>query len=356
MRILDKYMPVILLAVAIILTTLILALSLKYLLPLVLGIIIAVLIDPIVNYLEGKITLDRGLIVIVVLTTIFCLVGYISTLIIGRFSFELGKLIISLPKHHVYYNMLFDKISSYLIYFSTRIPEEVLTYIQSNINHIISTIAGSLSNIYSFMVNKIGMVPNIFIQTLILFIFVFLFSYFLSKDKRRILNFITGILHDSLQEKIKTVQLELFLSFFRLIKAQIILVMISTFITVTGFYILKIDYALTLGIICGLLDMLPLVGPSLIFIPWLIFLFIIGEIYAGFKLLTLYVIIIVSRQVFQAKIIGRNLGIDPLLTLISIYLGIELYGVLGLFIGPLVVVIVRALTHSGIIPPLNKPN
>jgi sporulation integral membrane protein YtvI len=200
--------------------------------------------------------------------------------------------------------------------------------------------------------DKITMVPNLFVNIFVFLIFVFLFSYFFSKDKSKIKKFLMNILPDTLQEKIKKVQIELFLSFINMIKAQVILVMISTTITILGFYILKVDYALTLGLICGLLDILPLFGPSLIFIPWIIFSVIMGNISFAIGLLILYVIIIGSRQIFQAKIIGQNLGIDPLLTLVSIYLGIEIFGFMGLFIGPLVVVIMRALIHSGIIPPL----
>lgn len=93
---------------------------------------------------------------------------------------------------------------------------------------------------------------------------------------------------------------------------------------------------------------------SLIFIPWIIYLIIAGNANLAIGLLVLYIIIIGSRQILQAKVIGQNLGIDPLLTLVSIYLGIKLFGWKGLFVGPLVVVVVRALIHSGIIPPLYK--
>ena len=117
---------------------------------------------------------------------------------------------------------------------------------------------------------------------------------------------------------------------------------------------LNVDYALILGLICGILDFLPVFGPSLIFIPWIIICFIIGNIKLALGLFALYLIILGSRQIFQAKLVGKNLGIDPLVALLSIYLGIQFFGFIGLFIGPLVVVVVRALMHTGIIPPLNK--
>lgn len=354
MRIKTDYNPLIIFIFAVIVVALLIAIALKYFLPLIIGVFIAILVDPIVNFIEKKLRINRGFVVGVVLTLIFCLSGYIFTLVITRLTFELSKLIHALPNYYYYYNMIFDKINLYFIYFSSRIPDEILDYVKNNFNQILSIMTGYISKIYSFLMEKIAMLPNLFVNLFIFIIFIFLFSFFLSKDKSNILRFIKSILPDSLQEKVKKVQIEVFISFIRMIKAQIILVIISTTITILGFYILKVDYALTLGLICGLLDILPLLGPSIIFIPWIIFSVIMGNINFALGLLLLYVIMIGSRQIFQAKIIGQNLGIDPLLTLISLYLGIEVFGFWGLFIGPLVVVIVRALFHSGILPPLYK--
>lgn len=355
MKMKATYTPILFLLLAVTITSIIIVLAFKYFLPLVIGIVIAILIDPIVTYIERKIEFDRGTITVVVLSAIFCLMGYISLLVFARFTFELARLINFLPTQRSYFNTLIDNIYLFLLNFFAKIPEDVLAYLKANLNQILSTISGSLTNLYSFLVNKIGMVPNIFINVFVIIIFVFLFSYFLTKDKDKIMNVISSLLPEQLHEKVKSVQLELVFSFFRLIKAQMILVFVSTIITVLGLYTLRVDYALTLGIICGLLDIMPLFGPSLIFIPWIIYLIVVGNVNLAIGLLVLYIIIIGSRQMLQAKIIGQNLGIDPLLTLLSIYLGINLFGWKGLFVGPLVVVIVRALLHSGIIPPLNKP-
>jgi sporulation integral membrane protein YtvI len=348
------YKPLLYLGLAIIIVTMLISVTIEYLFPFVAGILIAVMIEPVVDAMEKKVKLDRGVAVTTILIAIFCLLVYFSTVIATRLTFELGKLIKTLPHYNNYYNMAFDKISSYFFYFSSKIPEEVLNYFKTNLDQVFSTMSGFLSTFYSSLMNKVSMVPNMFLDLFIFLIFTFLFSYFLSKDKEKIIKFLGCVMPLSLQEKVKKVQLELFISFLRLVKAQIILVIITTAITILGFYALKVDYAMTLGLLCGLLDILPLFGPSLIFIPWIIFSAIVGNISFAVGLLVLYVITIGSRQILQAKVIGYNLGIDPLLTLFSIYLGIKVFGFTGLFIGPLTVVIVRALIHSGIIPPLVK--
>lgn len=354
MKIKGAYTPLLLLLLAVAITSAIIVLAFRYFLPLVFGIIIAILIDPIVSYLERKLDFDRGVITAVVLAAIFCLIGYISILVIARFTFELTRFVHFLPTQMRHFNALIDNVYPYFLNFFAKIPEDIIAYLKANLNQILYTITGSLTNLSSFLGNKVGMVPNLFVNMLVIIIFVFLFSYFLTKDKDKIIRVVKSLFPEQLHAKVKSVQLELVFSFFRLIKAQIILVLISTAITVLGFYILRVEYALTLGIICGLLDIMPLFGPSLIFIPWITFLLMVGKINLAIGLLVLYIIVLGSRQILQAKIVGRNLGIDPLLTLLSIYLGINLFGWKGLFIGPLVVVIVRALIHSGIIPPINK--
>jgi len=348
--------PLVLLILAVIVSSLSLALALKYLLPLIIGIAIAFLIEPAVSFLERKTKLDRSIVSGFVVITIFVLTGYIIILIIRRLTFELSGLIRSLPNYNYYYEMIIDKLSSYLFYYSTKIPEELLIYLKTNLREILSTLTGVISNIYSLLMKQVGVVPHLIIDVIIIVIFTFLFSYFISKEKNTIMKVVKNLVSKTLQDKIKILQMELILSFFRLLKAQIFLVLITTFITIIGFYILRVKYALTIGIICGILDILPLFGPSLIFIPWIIFSLIMGNIKFTMGLLALYVITIVSRQILQAKVIGANLGLHPILTLTSIYLGVQIFGFAGLFIGPLVVVIVKTLIQSGIIPPIFKSN
>ena len=144
MKIKDKYSPILLLSLAVIITSAVIVLSIKHLLPLVLGILISILIDPVVSYIERKLDFDRGVITAVVLAAIFCLVGYISLLIVGRFTFELARFIHFLPTQMNKINALIDKFYPYLLNFFAKIPEDVLAYLKANLNQILYTITGSL--------------------------------------------------------------------------------------------------------------------------------------------------------------------------------------------------------------------
>lgn len=346
--------PFFLLIVTVIISSISIALAIRYLLPIIIGIVIAIMIEPIVSFVERKTKLSRDFASGFVVISIFVISGYVVTEILSRLTLELSGLIRNIPNYNYYYEMIIENLSTYLLYYSTKIPDDILMFLKNNIKEILATLTGVLTNIYSLLMKQVGAVPYLLTDILILVIFTFLFSYLISKEKNKIIRTARNLLSDTLQDKIKALQMELILSFFRLLKAQIFLVLITTFITILGFYILKIKYSMTLGIICGILDIMPLFGPSLIFITMIIFSLIMGNIKFAMGLTLLYIITIVTRQVLQAKVIGDRLGIDPILTLTSIYLGIKVFGFMGLFIGPLVVVIIRTLIQSGIIPPISK--
>ncbi|TYP54280.1 sporulation integral membrane protein YtvI [Thermosediminibacter litoriperuensis] len=342
------YKPLVYLGLTIVVVSIVIAIVLRYLLPFAVGMVIALMIDPIVNRIESKLRIGRGIVVMLVLTAIFSALGYLTILAISRLTFELGKLINILPNYTDYLSAILSDIGSFMFSISDIIPQAVLDYLLKNWGQIITYLTGFLSNFYTFLVEKLVLIPSL----LVFLIFTFLSSYFFAKDKKRIIKSMRKILPQNWHKKLENMQLELFMSVVGLIKAQIILVMISTIITIAGFYILKVDYALTLGIICGILDILPIFGPSIIFIPWAVFSAIVGNIKFAIALIVLYLVVVGSRQVLQAKVIGTHLGLNPIVALISIYVGIKVFGFLGLFIGPMVAVIVRAVIQSGFIPPL----
>src|SRR5690606_5790957 len=125
------------------------------------------------------------------------------------------------------------------------------------------------------------------------------------------------------------------------LRAQIILMLITMGQTLVGLYVLGVDYTLLLTLIVGFLDLLPVLGPGLIFVPWCVLAFLLGNLRLAVSLLILYGIISVVRQLIQPKIVGDSIGIHPLETLVSLYVGLKVLGVAGLILGPILVVIIK---------------
>lgn len=129
----------------------------------------------------------------------------------------------------------------------------------------------------------------------------------------------------------------------KIVTIELILVLITTLVTILGFVLLRIKNALLLGIICGILDLLPYVGTILIFIPLILYKISCKQYIVAFGLLFLYILLQVQRQILEAKYLGKNIGIHPLLIILSLYVGMKLFGVIGIFMGPLYIILTKEL-------------
>jgi sporulation integral membrane protein YtvI len=134
------------------------------------------------------------------------------------------------------------------------------------------------------------------------------------------------------------------------LRSQLIIMVIIAFISVLGLTILKNEYALLAGIIIALMDALPILGSGLIYIPWSIIMLINGNIYAAAILITTFLICQIIREILEPKLIGSCIGIKPLFTIISMYVGVKLFSIAGFILGPvgltIIVTIVKALNEK----------
>lgn len=115
------------------------------------------------------------------------------------------------------------------------------------------------------------------------------------------------------------------------------------------FGIYNSGYIVAISIIIALIDIFPVLGTGTILIPWSIFSFISGNIGLGIGLIVLYAVISVLRQIIEPKLVSMNIGIHPVFTLLGMYLGAQLFGVLGIFILPITFFLVKALNDEGIV-------
>lgn len=125
------------------------------------------------------------------------------------------------------------------------------------------------------------------------------------------------------------------------LKAQFILILVIMAICVTGFYCIGISTPIFLGVLTGILDALPFIGTGIVLIPTSILFFLEEEIVKGVVCLFLYVICVAVRELLEPRLVGKGLGIFPVVLLISIYAGMKLFGVAGIIKGPLGVVLYK---------------
>ena len=124
------------------------------------------------------------------------------------------------------------------------------------------------------------------------------------------------------------------------LRSQLIIMSIVAIISVLGLMLLKNEYALLAGLIIALMDALPILGSGIIYVPWSIIMLAGGNIFAAAILVTTFLVCQILREILEPKLIGNRIGIKPLFTLISIYVGVNLFSVAGFFLGPIGLIII----------------
>ena len=124
-------------------------------------------------------------------------------------------------------------------------------------------------------------------------------------------------------------------------KTQLLLLAATIAICMAGLFLLGNPYYGLLGLVIGVLDALPFIGTGTVFFPWALVCFFNGHAGKGFGLLGIYLASYLLRQVVEAKMMGKQAGLSPFLTLAAVYVGLQLFGILGVVLGPLAFLIIR---------------
>lgn len=128
------------------------------------------------------------------------------------------------------------------------------------------------------------------------------------------------------------------------LKAQLKIMGIVSIICIVGLWILRTKYAIGIGILVGICDAFPFLGTGTVFVPWALITILLGEYGKAAGYLVLYLICTFTRQVLEPKFVGKGLGVPPLAVLMSIYIGLQLYGVSGVILGPVSALIIYEIS------------
>lgn len=324
---------------------------LKTLSPFIIATIFAMIIEPQVRFLQTKLKINRKSASLIALILSLIVFGSILTLAIYKIIIELIILSNAIPEF--FKNIDMDNEFKYLtwltqnFYFS--IPKDTTYLLENKLNETFNSISGFITNfitaILGFVLGFIKVLP----QSLIFIIITIISTYFISSDKYVIKEFVLRQISRESLDKIQNLKNDLFLALIGFVKAQIIIMLISIILALTGFTVLGIEYAFVMSLIIGLAELLPVIGTGLIFTPWIIFNLYNGNLYVGIGLIAVFLLGVITRQIIEPKIIGKQIGLYPLLTLISIYAGLEVFGVFGMILGPILFIVLKSLNKSKVI-------
>ncbi|TCP69056.1 sporulation integral membrane protein YtvI [Baia soyae] len=335
-------------------------LTLTYSLPLVypflIAWLIAIFLEPSIRWLERRIRLPRWAGVLIMLIFLLSIVFSTIIFLVAELVQELAKLADFLPKIlNQFGQQLLDPFSRDGSSMN-KIVETIQTYLAKNPTHQkgiedsirenLGVVTGKITQTITDILTGIGTFLSNLPFLLTVLVFVTLATFFISLDLHKIKNRSTKFIPVKVRSAGGIVFEDIRKALFGFVRAQATLISISGLIMLVGLLILGVKYPFTLAVVITIVDLLPYLGVGAVVIPWIIYLFLVGDVELAIGLSVVYAIIVITRQILEPKLVASNVGLDPLLTLIALFVGLQLFGFTGLIIGPVVTVIMLALYRA----------
>ena len=315
--------------------------------PFLIAFIISLIIEPLIRKVMKYTNLTRKVSAIITLIIVF-------TIIILFFIWGITSLITEASIILENINNSMEEISkeiNNLIYDlnldNLKIPQQVKNLIENSFKKLIGEGTNIVQDLLTRTVNIVTNIPKIMICIGITIIA----TYFVCTDRMYILDQLEHHLTRKWVNKFGIKLRKIISSLGSYLKAEGILIIISLSIIVTGLLIftfigLNVKYPLVIGLIIAFVDALPILGAGAIIVPWAVISAFNGDISLAISLIILYVVIVVTRQLIEPKIISSHIGIHPIFTLIAMYTGFKTIGFIGMFLGPIILIILKNIFET----------
>lgn len=235
-----------------------------------------------------------------------------------------------------------------------RINPEIRANIEQSLPDVMSTFGSSIMNLSVTVLGWVSAIgaglPNFLLATVICIIA----SIFFALDYDGISNAVLGVMPDKAQTVVRTAKRALGVILGKYLKSYVIIFFMTFAQIAIGLLIIGFDSAVVIGLLIAVFDILPIVGSGLVLAPWAIIKLLQGKIGMGIGLAVLWAVVIVVRQIAEPKIVGKQVGLHPLATLLCLWVGLKIGGGIGMFALPISLLIILELRAEGLI--LNKGN
>ena len=323
-------------------------LSIRYFLPLfspfLLGTLLALSAEPMVRFLHKRLHVPRPVSAGIGVSMAFFLLSILLLCLCAFLIRELGNLGSVLPDLSQTAKNGFSLVQNWLLQLSSRTPKSLQPILEQNVNLFFSDSATLLDKAMGYLLGLAGSllshVPDSAFSLGTALISAFLISAKLPKIRRYLLRHIPREWLRSVLNTVRQIR-QVFGGWFT---AQCKLVGVSFVILFLGLVILRIPYALLWASLICLVDTLPVLGTGTVLIPWSLVCLLQGDTPRAIGIASTYLVVTLTRSMLEPKFLSHHLGLDPLVTLIALYVGFRLWGIVGMILAPILTVISMQIT------------
>lgn len=322
-------------------------LGFKYVLPLLMPFLLAFIFSVLLRspafYISEKLKINRRLVTAILVTLLYILLAVLA-LLIGSELFTFART--SVSQFNTVIIPTVESLSDTASRWTSHLDPNVVSVLEGIVNSVLLSLRSKIAEISTRLVTGImSSLPSSFLNVL----FMIIATYFISLD--------FGLLRWAVARRIKEDNYNKIIAGLNYCKTTIgkmlrsyILIMFITFVEqAVGLTILGVEYSILIAMAIAVFDILPVVGSGTIMLPWAVVSLVTGDIKRGIGLLVLYVIITVIRQIIEPRIVGDHVGLHPLLTLMCMFVGLRVFGGLGLLGLPILCAVLVGLERDGVI-------
>lgn len=312
-----------------------------YILPFVIGFVIAVTLLPLARLLE-RAGLPRQVAIVVTLVLVLGTLLAVLSLLIVQGAEEAASLSQAIPHYFSSWRAWIEGTVNQGFAMYAHLPKKMLDAMQSTTTSAVTQLRGLALSAVSSLFGGVAQLPDLIAVTVISVIS----AYFFMVDRALMMSGLRRLLPPGWTPKLESVAGDVVSAIAGLLRAQLVLIAVTSVINIIGLSLMRLHYAIIMGLAIGFTGWVPIVGSGIITIPWAVGALIFGNYVIAIKIVILQAVASLVRHTIEPKLLASNMGLGTFPTLVGMYVGLTSIGFVGLLIGPIVLIAIRSLIRA----------
>lgn len=315
--------------------------------PLVVAFITALILNPLVRLFQKRIRLSRKASVTIIFLLFLLIAGVAGTFIVTKAVTQVVNFAEDVPSHFNKLNEIYKDWETDLEQYTDDLPSEFVNQVSDGIEQNLVNLSTTAKEKITLdrIAQIVAQVPQYLISLLVYLIALFLFMLELPILKAKTYNLMTK----ETAEKVSFMNKRLASVILGFFKAQFLVSLLILAGSLIGLFLIVPEVAIVMSLIIWIVDIIPIIGSIIVLGPWALIMLLAGDVSTGIQLSILAIILLAIRRIVEPKVMGRHIGLSPLATLIAMFIGLKLLGILGFILGPLLVIAFNSAKEAGII-------
>ena len=339
---------VILTVISLFILTRVIPVIFAFFLPFILAFLVAAAMNPLICLLQRKWKAPRA--ALSVLMVALALIVVLA--VIGGFIYALGRELVAVAQNidgvMEYFSQTIQALSIHLYWLGEYIPADAEEMLSGLVDGFMLWVQAQ-GTVFAdtVIVQTVNVTTRVGGGVISVVIFI-MASYFMMADYPRLSQKLQNFFSPKAYKGYSTLKDATLLALGRYLRAQLLIASFIFLFSLAGLLIIQQEFALLLAFLFGILDFVPLLGTAIVLVPWGIVNIMAGAVSRGIYLLAMSLALFLLRRVIEPKVVGSQMGLSPLSAIASMYIGMQLSGVLGLILGPIVAMVFVSLYKVGL--------